>query len=215
MPGFHGCCSRWIWRKVGLPLSGLTFLPVANGFPVDYTLSTKVPMSYQRRFYLLATHPSSTQYSPGCWKRVSKVCSPVQLSTPFTNHPSEILIIVPPVFYGPISDHLAENFSSAIHPRARLNLKKHTDGEKEEEENDSSGIRDAFTEREGTARLLRRFKNQIRVQCLWSGLDMCSDRIVRLHPSAMRHFSSSLFDSSIDSGQAPFKTRSSADVGLL
>jgi translation initiation factor eIF-2B subunit gamma len=78
----------------------------------------------------------------------------------------DILIIVPPLFHASISDHLSEHYSLESHPRARISLKRNTDGEKEDD--DEEGRRDNAPvvkgiEREGTARLLRRFRGFIKV----------------------------------------------------
>ena len=71
---------------------------------------------------------------------------------------------MPPIFHSSISDHLSENYSSSSHPRARIQIQRHTDGEREEEEDRNEGPGKAGGPGiEGTARLLRRFKNLIRV----------------------------------------------------
>jgi translation initiation factor eIF-2B subunit gamma len=78
-----------------------------------------------------------------------------------------MLLIVPPSFHSAISNHLAENYSSTSHPRLRIDLKRHTDGEKEEDEEGSTSENNhdmqSAGRREGTARLLRRFRNHIKV----------------------------------------------------
>ncbi len=62
---------------------------------------------------------------------------------------------------------MSENYSISSHPRARIDLKRYNDGEREEDEERSEitsmGIGARGGRREGTARLLRRFKNSIRV----------------------------------------------------
>jgi translation initiation factor eIF-2B subunit gamma len=74
-------------------------------------------------------------------------------------------MIVPPAFYSAISNHLAENYSSSSHPKLRIDLKRHTDGEKDEDElaSESAAEAKAAGAREGTARLLRRFRGSIKV----------------------------------------------------
>ena len=77
----------------------------------------------------------------------------------------DILMIVPPSYYSAISNHLDEYYSVDSHPRLQLSLKRHTDGEKEEDDETSEVSHDqAAGGREGTARLLRRFRNQIKVK---------------------------------------------------
>lgn len=79
----------------------------------------------------------------------------------------DILMIVPPAFHSSISNHLAENYSSATHSRARIDLKRYTDGEKDDDEDQSEstgrGAKDFANVKEGTARLLRRFRSHIKV----------------------------------------------------
>ena len=74
-------------------------------------------------------------------------------------------MIVPPAFYSAISNHLAENYSSSAYPKLRIDLKRHTDGEKDEDELASESTQEAKGAgvREGTARLLRRFRSSIKV----------------------------------------------------
>ena len=85
---------------------------------------------------------------------------------------TEILIIVPPQYHSSIADHLSENFSLVSHPRARIELRRTTEGEKDEDEkeSESSGTHKAG-EREGTARILRRFKGYIRVSLSFANLN--------------------------------------------
>lgn len=93
----------------------------------------------------------------------------------FINPPSrceltaDILLIVPPAYHAPISNHLNENFTASTHPRARIELKRHTDGEKDDEEDKGEGGSGDYAggmDPGGTARLLRRFKNHIKVSKL-------------------------------------------------
>lgn len=78
----------------------------------------------------------------------------------------DILLIVPPAYYTPISEHLLEKYSEITHPKARIQIKRYTDGEKEEEE-EQGGVQS-----EGTARLLKRFRTYIKV---------CSRYLVQTH----------------------------------
>lgn len=72
----------------------------------------------------------------------------------------EILLIVPPSNYSALSNHLAENYSSALYPRLNIILKKFTDGERDEDDSSASGSSGS----EGTARLLKRFRSYIKVR---------------------------------------------------
>lgn len=65
------------------------------------------------------------------------------------------------MFHTAITDHLSENYSNASHPRARIELKAYTEGERDEGD---EGQREGRRRREGTARLLKRFKSYIRVR---------------------------------------------------
>ncbi|WVW78639.1 hypothetical protein I302_100599 [Kwoniella bestiolae CBS 10118] len=71
----------------------------------------------------------------------------------------DVLIIVPPTFYTSVAEHVTEHYSMATHPKARIDMKRTTEGEKDDEGDDESDVGGG---REGTARLLRRFKNWIR-----------------------------------------------------
>ena len=144
------------------------------------THSTREPTCYPKPYFRSAMFLLSTTSSTGSLRLVSWVSlllldllhSYAVISslsshlahsrTPFL----DILLIVPPLFHAAISDHLSENYSDSTHARARIELKRHTDGEKDKEEMDAQ--RDEIRggglgEREGTARLLRRFKNFIKV----------------------------------------------------
>lgn len=138
--------------------------------------STKVPMCYPKPFYRSGTFLSSTMSSTGSLKPVLWVGFPpsLQHSTfsfciPLTHGLTllDILLIVPPIFHSAISDHLSENYLTSSHRRARIELRRHSDGEKEEDEEKSESTGGAVgLSREGTARLLRRFKSSIRVSYL-------------------------------------------------
>lgn len=71
---------------------------------------------------------------------------------------ADILLIVPPAYYTPINDHLLEVYTNITHPKARIQIKRYTDGEDEEDE-ESGGMQS-----EGTARLLKRFRTYIKVR---------------------------------------------------
>lgn len=64
---------------------------------------------------------------------------------------------MPPAYYTPISNHITEEYSMVTHPKARIVIKRHTDGEDEADE-DQGGMQS-----EGTARLLKRFRSYIKV----------------------------------------------------
>ncbi|ODN81587.1 hypothetical protein L202_02000 [Cryptococcus amylolentus CBS 6039] len=68
----------------------------------------------------------------------------------------DILIIVPNIFHDQIADHIAEAYSKSTHAKARIDLRKNTEGERDEEENES------FDGKDGTARILKRFRNLIK-----------------------------------------------------
>ncbi|WVF69850.1 hypothetical protein IAT40_004631 [Kwoniella sp. CBS 6097] len=77
----------------------------------------------------------------------------------------DILIIVPPSFYTSVAEHISEHYSMATHPKARIEIRRTTEGEKEDDEEQSENTHkgsSGIIQREGTARLLRRFKNWIR-----------------------------------------------------
>ncbi|CAD6573277.1 MAG: hypothetical protein TREMPRED_000764 [Tremellales sp. Tagirdzhanova-0007] len=102
----------------------------------------------------------------------------------------DILLIVPPLFHAAISDHLSENYSDSTHARARIELKRHTDGEKDKEEMDAQ--RDEIRggglgEREGTARLLRRFKNFIKTDFVLLPCDLVPPATLSLSSILDKH----------------------------
>ncbi len=69
---------------------------------------------------------------------------------------TDILLLVPPKDYTAITDHLDSNFPRSTYPGVRISLKKHTDGEKDEEAAALSS--DRLIARDGTARILRRMR---------------------------------------------------------
>lgn len=83
---------------------------------------------------------------------------------------------MPPKDYSSISNHLSENYSSTSFPRLNLLLKKYTDGEKDEE-----GSR-----REGTARVLKRFRNFIKASSVRFPSELELMQIARLLPDPVR-----------------------------
>lgn len=75
---------------------------------------------------------------------------------------------MPPSNYSALSNHLAENYSSAVYPRLNIILKKFTDGEKDDDDASASGsgvgaARASGSTTEGTARVLKRFRSYIKV----------------------------------------------------
>lgn len=69
----------------------------------------------------------------------------------------DILLIVPPAYYTPISNHITQFYSLVSHPKARIQIKRYTDGE-DDEDDEAGGMHS-----EGTARLLKRFRSYIKV----------------------------------------------------
>lgn len=68
---------------------------------------------------------------------------------------TDVLILVPPESEAAISEHLQLEYSS--NNKLHITLKNYTDGEEDEDEEDNEKI--------GTARLLRQFRNYIKVSC--------------------------------------------------
>jgi hypothetical protein len=66
---------------------------------------------------------------------------------------------VPPAYYTPISNHITQSYSLISHPKARIQIKRYTDGE--DDEDDEAGMHS-----EGTARLLKRFRSYIKVSSI-------------------------------------------------
>ena len=69
----------------------------------------------------------------------------------------DILLIVPPAYYTPISNHITQFYSLVLHPKARIQIKRYTDGE-DDEDDEAGGMHS-----EGPARLLKRFRSYIKV----------------------------------------------------
>ncbi|OXH26893.1 translation initiation factor eIF-2B subunit gamma [Cryptococcus neoformans] len=67
----------------------------------------------------------------------------------------DILIIVPNTFHDQIADHIAEAYNKSTHSRVQINLRKNSEGERDEDEGDSE-------EKDGTARILKKFRNFIK-----------------------------------------------------
>ncbi|ORY27777.1 nucleotide-diphospho-sugar transferase [Naematelia encephala] len=104
---------------------------------------------------------------------------------------TDILIIVPPTFHSAISNHLSENYSSTSHPRARILLRRTTDGDKDEDdERSETGGRNGehgAIDRDGTARLLRRFKNHIKGDFVLLPCDVVAPRTLTLSSVLDKH----------------------------
>lgn len=79
---------------------------------------------------------------------------------------TDILIIVPNTFHDQIADHIAEAYNKSTHSRVRINLRKNSEGERDEDEGDSE-------EKDGTARILKRFRNFIKVSLNLKSLGDC------------------------------------------
>ncbi|KAK4689820.1 translation initiation factor eIF-2B subunit gamma, partial [Tremellales sp. Uapishka_1] len=75
---------------------------------------------------------------------------------------TDILIVAPPLAYSAVHHHLQEHYSVSTHPRARIDLKRLTDGEKDEDEKESDIDVSKGGQKEGTARILRRFRAMIK-----------------------------------------------------
>ncbi|WVQ84286.1 hypothetical protein IAT38_006438 [Cryptococcus sp. DSM 104549] len=71
----------------------------------------------------------------------------------------DILLIVPPSFHAQIADHIAEYYSKSTHPRVRINLRRNTEGERDDDEED---VDRGMPQRDGTARILKRFRGLIK-----------------------------------------------------
>jgi translation initiation factor eIF-2B subunit gamma len=69
---------------------------------------------------------------------------------------------VPPAYYTPISNHISEYYSLINYPQARIEIKRYTDGEKDEDD-EQGGMHS-----EGTARLLKRFRGYIKVSIVFN-----------------------------------------------
>ncbi|OCF42328.1 translation initiation factor eIF-2B subunit gamma [Kwoniella heveanensis CBS 569] len=105
----------------------------------------------------------------------------------------DILIIVPPPFYTSVAEHISEHYSMATHPKARIEIRRTTEGEKEDDEEQSENTHRAssgLVQREGTARLLRRFKNWIRTDFVLLPCDLSPPVSLPLTSILDRHRSS-------------------------
>lgn len=127
----------------------------------------------------------------------------------------DILLIVPPAYYSAISNHLNENFTAHSHPRARIELKRHTDGEKDEDDEEGSGVGASGSgdggggsgNGVGTARLLRRFRHSIKVSDILRNFGYTEEPrrgltvlLVGLRTTTMRHVPALYFISRVYTG---------------
>ncbi|KAK6903908.1 translation initiation factor eIF-2B subunit gamma [Kwoniella mangroviensis CBS 8886] len=103
----------------------------------------------------------------------------------------DVLIIVPPSFYTSLAEHVTEHYSMATHPKARIDIKRTTEGEKDDEGDEDSelGVKGG-TGREGTARLVRRFKNWIRTDFVLLPCDLSPPSSLSLTSILDKHRSS-------------------------
>ncbi|WRT64931.1 uncharacterized protein IL334_001871 [Kwoniella shivajii] len=106
----------------------------------------------------------------------------------------DVLIIVPPSSYTSVAEHVSEHYSMATHPRARIDIKRTSEGEKDDNDEDqiehnkkSEGL---HVNREGTARLLRRFKNWIRTDFVLLPCDLSAPSTLSLSSILDKHRSS-------------------------
>ncbi|WVQ97901.1 hypothetical protein IAU59_005018 [Kwoniella sp. CBS 9459] len=102
----------------------------------------------------------------------------------------DILIIVPPPFYTSVAEHISEHYSMATHPKARIEIRRTTEGEKDDDEEQSEVTHkgsSALIQREGTARLLRRFKNWIRTDFVLLPCDLSPPASLSLTSILDRH----------------------------
>ncbi|WWD22125.1 hypothetical protein CI109_106614 [Kwoniella shandongensis] len=105
----------------------------------------------------------------------------------------EILIIVPSTFHSQVAEHVAEHYSMSTHPRARIDIRRPTEGEKDddEEQSESTGRAGAgLPGREGTARLLKRFRNYIKTDFILLPCDLAPPTSLPLKSILDRHRSS-------------------------
>ena len=79
---------------------------------------------------------------------------------------TDILVIAPETTHERLSEHLAQHVANSSLPHARISLKQPSDGE--EEANGHAGPSRRLTQKEGTAALLRRFRNHIKVNRDWA-----------------------------------------------
>ncbi|WVR04509.1 hypothetical protein IAU60_001513 [Kwoniella sp. DSM 27419] len=103
----------------------------------------------------------------------------------------DILVIVPPSWYNSLAEHITEHYSMATHPRARIEIRRTTEGEKEDDEDQSdAAAARGVVQREGTARLLRRFKNWIKTDFVLLPCDLSPPTSLSLTSILDRHRSS-------------------------
>ncbi|WWC87061.1 uncharacterized protein L201_001946 [Kwoniella dendrophila CBS 6074] len=102
----------------------------------------------------------------------------------------DVLIIVPPTFYTSVAEHVTEHYSMATHPNARIDIKRTSEGEKDDDEESSELGNKGVNGREGTARLLRRFKNWIRTDFVLLPCDLSPPTSLPLTSILDRHRSS-------------------------
>ncbi|WWC59419.1 uncharacterized protein I303_101975 [Kwoniella dejecticola CBS 10117] len=101
----------------------------------------------------------------------------------------DVLIIVPPSFYNAVAEHVTEHYSMATHPRARIDIKRTSEGEKDDDD-ESSEANSKAGGRDGTARLLRRFKNWIRTDFVLLPCDLSPPSSLPLTSILDKHRSS-------------------------
>ncbi|WWC67781.1 uncharacterized protein I206_101693 [Kwoniella pini CBS 10737] len=101
----------------------------------------------------------------------------------------DVLIIVPPSFYNSVAEHVTEHYSMATHSKARIDIKRTSEGEKDDDE-ESSEINNKAGGRDGTARILRRFKNWIRTDFVLLPCDLSPPTSLSLTSILDKHRSS-------------------------
>ena len=117
-------------------------------------------MSSPKLSYQWPIIPSSISCSTGSSSQASWVGGKEGVESPTDS--LDVLLLVPPLSQAAISNHLNENYSTTTHPRARINLKQHDEYEDEDDEGDAMN-QGLLVERDGTARLLKRFRRLITV----------------------------------------------------
>lgn len=98
----------------------------------------------------------------------------------------DVLLLVPPLSQAAISNHLNENYSITTHPRARINLKQHDEYDDEDDEADAMN-QGLLVERDGTARLLKRFRRFITTDFVLLPCDLCAPSDLPLAKVLDRH----------------------------
>ncbi|KAK8846815.1 hypothetical protein IAR55_005903 [Kwoniella newhampshirensis] len=105
----------------------------------------------------------------------------------------EILIVVPSTFHSQVAEHVAEHYSMSTHPRARIDIRRPTEGEKDEDEEQSEStgrVGAGLGGRDGTARLLKRFRNYIKTDFVLLPCDLAPPTSLPLKSILDRHRSS-------------------------